>query len=84
MKASVFLLLLSTQGAYAAWDIRQCAANVKDRHGIRIEEAMKICAGSQKKQNSRRQCVIERVKTQDMTPERALIECVNGSRSSDQ
>lgn len=84
MKAVIAILLLSAQGAYAAWDIRQCAADVKDRHGIRIEEAMRICAGSQAKQRARRQCVIEKVKTQGVTPETALNMCMNGSQRSDQ
>ncbi|TBN52303.1 hypothetical protein EYF88_05315 [Paracoccus sediminis] len=77
---SLLLLLLFAQESYAAWNIQQCAANIKDRHGIRIEDAMKICAGSQARQKARRQCVIEKVKNQDMTPESALSACVNDSR----
>lgn len=80
MKAVIFLLLLTSQPAFAAWDIRQCAAQVRDRHGIRIEVAMEICAGSQSKQQERRKCVIQKVKTQGMTPESALSACLSGSR----
>lgn len=83
MKGLAFLLIILSQPAYAAWDIRQCAATVRDRHGIRIEEAMKICAGSQAKQGERRRCVIDKVKKQGMTPENALSACLNGSRRSD-
>ena len=83
MKGLVFLLIILSHPAYAAWDIRQCAATVRDRHGIRIEEAMKICAGSQSKQGERRRCVVDKVKNQGMTPESALSACLNGPRRSD-
>ena len=36
MKGLVVLLIILSQPAYAAWDMRQCAATVRDRHGIRI------------------------------------------------
>lgn len=83
MKGLVFLLIILSQPAYSAWDIRQCAATVRERHGIRLEEAMKICAGSQAKQGERRRCVIGRVKNYGMTPERALSACLNSSQGSD-
>lgn len=82
MKGLVLLLIILSQPAYAAWDIRQCAATVRERHGIRLEEAMKICAGSQVKQGERRKCVIGKVKNHGMTPESALSACLNGSQSS--
>ncbi|WP_347140553.1 hypothetical protein [Paracoccus sp. SSK6] len=84
MKGLVVLLIILSQPAYAAWDIRQCTATVRDRHGIRIEEAMKICAGSQAKRGERRRCVIDKVKNQRMTAESALNSCLNGPRRSDQ
>ena len=84
MKAILFLLIISSQPAFAAWDIRQCAAQVKDRHGIRIEVAMEICAGSQSKQRERRQCVIQKVKNEGMTQDNALSACLSGSRRSGQ
>lgn len=84
MKGLCSLLIILSQPAYAAWDIRQCAATVRERHGIRLEEAMKICAGSQAKQGERRRCVIGKVKNHGMTPESALSACLNGSQRSQQ
>lgn len=82
MKAVIVLLLLSTQGAFAAWDIRDCADNVKAKHGIRKEVAMEICADSQAKQKEQRQCVIGKVKNEGLTPDAALNQCIGARRSA--
>lgn len=80
MRAATVLLVLSVQGAHAAWDVRDCAGEVRDRHGIRIEVAMQICAGSQAKQAERRRCVIRQVKTKGMSADDALSTCLSRLR----